>query len=56
MKCPNCDNNCESSAKFCEECGTRLIVVCGSCGTELTPTSKFCSECGTTTSAGQSSG
>lgn len=56
MKCPNCDNNCEGSAKFCEECGTHLIVVCGSCAAELTPTAKFCSECGTTTRAGQASG
>jgi class 3 adenylate cyclase/predicted ATPase len=56
MKCPNCDNDCEGSAKFCEECGTHLIVVCGSCAAELTPTAKFCSECGTTTRVGQASG
>ncbi len=49
MKCPNCNNDSKDTAKFCEECGTRLIVVCGSCGTELSPTAKFCSECGTPT-------
>ncbi|MBW2498960.1 MAG: AAA family ATPase [Deltaproteobacteria bacterium] len=55
MKCPNCNNDCRDSAKFCDECGTSLAVVCGSCGTPLKPTAKFCSECGTTTRSGQSS-
>lgn len=46
MKCPNCSNDNRDRAKFCEECGARLVVVCGSCGTELSPSAKFCSECG----------
>jgi len=55
MKCPNCDNDTKDSAKFCEDCGTPLVVVCGSCRTELTPTAKFCGECGTATPVGNSS-
>ncbi|UCC14693.1 MAG: AAA family ATPase [Gammaproteobacteria bacterium] len=54
MKCPNCHNDTKESAKFCEECGTRLIVACGSCGTELSPAAKFCSECGTAAQSTQS--
>jgi hypothetical protein len=55
MKCPNCDNDTKDSAKFCEDCGTPLVVVCGLCRTELTPTAKFCGECGTATPVGKSS-
>jgi len=32
--------------KFCEECGTKLVLVCSSCGREVRPTAKFCGECG----------
>jgi hypothetical protein len=54
MNCPNCSNACKETAKFCEECGTRLMAVCGSCGTELSLSVKFCGECGTATHAGGS--
>ena len=54
MKCPNCSSDCKDSAKFCEECGSSLILTCGSCGKELSPAAKFCSECGTAAQATQS--
>ncbi|MGI9263684.1 MAG: zinc-ribbon domain-containing protein, partial [Gammaproteobacteria bacterium] len=54
MKCPSCNNDNRDTAKFCEECGSRVVVTCGSCGTELTPSAKFCGECGTPTHATES--
>lgn len=45
--CPQCGSSVSPTAKFCTECGRKLIVICANCGTTLTPTSKFCTECGT---------
>ena len=47
MNCPACKNVNKEGAKFCDECGTRLEVVCGACGSALAPSAKFCNECGT---------
>jgi class 3 adenylate cyclase len=33
-------------AKFCLQCGTRLVVRCSNCRAELPPSAKFCLECG----------
>ncbi|HTD57318.1 MAG TPA: adenylate/guanylate cyclase domain-containing protein, partial [Solirubrobacteraceae bacterium] len=40
------------TAKFCEECATRLVRTCSSCGTQLSPTAKFCPECARPVDAG----
>jgi predicted ATPase/class 3 adenylate cyclase len=45
MKCPRCQHENRSGAKFCEECATRLAPTCSNCGGELSSTAKFCSEC-----------
>ncbi len=52
MRCPNCQTINPVGAKFCLECGNRLLV-CPNCGTINLPRAKFCMECGTplTTSA-----
>ncbi len=50
MRCPNCQTLNPPNAKFCLECGNRLIV-CPNCGTVNLPTAKFCIECGTLLSA-----
>ena len=46
MRCPNCHTLNPINAKFCLECGNRLIV-CPNCGTANLPFAKFCIECGT---------
>ncbi|HVB24407.1 MAG TPA: adenylate/guanylate cyclase domain-containing protein [Ktedonobacteraceae bacterium] len=46
MRCPNCQTINPPEAKFCLECGNRLVV-CPNCGTINLPTAKFCIECGT---------
>ena len=45
MRCPNCLSENPPTAKFCLECGNRLLV-CPHCGTVNLPMAKFCIECG----------
>lgn len=47
MQCPQCQHPNSEAAKFCEECGGKLIHVCPGCGHPVSPTAKFCPECGT---------
>ncbi|MFQ6024021.1 MAG: adenylate/guanylate cyclase domain-containing protein [Acidiferrobacterales bacterium] len=46
MKCPKCQHDNPSQAKFCLECGSRVALACRKCGTELPAGAKFCLECG----------
>src|SRR6266481_2441674 len=46
MRCPNCQTINPPNAKFCLECGNRLVI-CPNCGTINLPNAKFCIECGT---------
>ncbi len=46
MRCPNCQTMNAPTAKFCLECGNRLVI-CPNCGTVNVPLAKFCIECGT---------
>jgi class 3 adenylate cyclase/tetratricopeptide (TPR) repeat protein len=45
MKCPRCQHENRSGAKFCEECATPLARTCSNCGNQLSATAKFCPEC-----------
>ena len=45
MRCPRCQHENRSQAKFCEECAAPLARLCVHCGSQLAPTAKFCSEC-----------
>jgi class 3 adenylate cyclase/tetratricopeptide (TPR) repeat protein len=45
MKCPRCQHDNETSAKFCEECAAPLARACAKCGRPLSSTAKFCPEC-----------
>src|SRR5262252_4703940 len=45
MKCPRCQHENRSGAKFCEECAAPLARTCSNCGSRLSATAKFCSEC-----------
>ena len=46
MTCPQCQRSASPDAKFCTECGARLIVRCPACGVDNAPGSNFCKECG----------
>ena len=45
MKCPRCQHENETAAKFCEECAAPLARSCDNCGRQVSPTAKFCPEC-----------
>ena len=45
MKCPRCQHENRSGAKFCEQCASPLARTCSNCGSQLSATAKFCSEC-----------
>src|SRR5262249_10038740 len=45
MKCPRCQHENGSKAKFCQECAAPLARTCSKCGNELPLTAKFCPEC-----------
>src|SRR5690349_10538401 len=47
MGCPSCGAEHAPTAKFCQECGTRLASRCPTCGHGVDPSAKFCQECGT---------
>ena len=47
MRCSQCQHDNRDEAKFCEECGNRLELVCLACGTALRAHAKFCDNCGT---------
>lgn len=47
INCPNCSFTNPASAKFCIECGTRLMIVCTQCQGNNPFSGKFCQECGT---------
>lgn len=49
MKCKKCGTAMRENAKFCFECGEKVIkeLKCKKCGSILMPNSKFCDECGT---------
>ncbi|MFL5673516.1 MAG: adenylate/guanylate cyclase domain-containing protein [Chloroflexota bacterium] len=46
MACPVCRSENPVGAKFCKDCGTRLMAACPTCGSPTLPDAKFCSECG----------
>ena len=51
MKCNKCGVNLEEGAKFCPQCGEKVVVrkVCQGCGTELKEGERFCPVCGKAT-------
>lgn len=52
MRCPHCQTLNPLNAKFCLECGNRLLI-CPNCGTVNLPQAKFCIECGTQLQRGE---
>ncbi|WP_432260178.1 adenylate/guanylate cyclase domain-containing protein [Cupriavidus sp. TMH.W2] len=51
MRCASCRFENPAGAKFCEECGAKLVRVCPACGQEVSAGARFCSECGAPLSA-----
>ncbi len=51
MHCPKCKAVLDADAKFCPQCGTKIVrpeipTVCPKCNTKLPPGAKFCPTCG----------
>ncbi len=46
LNCPYCQKEIQKNAKFCPECGKRIIKVCPKCNKSIEPGQKFCLECG----------
>ena len=46
-KCPKCQHNNESEAKFCSDCGSKISLICPQCEMDNNPDAKFCMHCGT---------
>jgi len=46
MKCPKCQQDNRETAKFCNECGQKLEIICAACNNVNPPGSKFCDGCG----------
>jgi ribosomal protein L40E len=42
VKCPRCQHENPSQAKFCLECGARVTLTCTNCRSELPAGAKFC--------------
>src|SRR5262245_63765443 len=47
MQCPQCQHDNRDSARFCEACGTALVLPCPTCGIQPRPGATFCDTCGT---------
>ena len=47
MHCPRCQASNAADARFCEDCGARLVLVCPRCGADVSPGKRFCRACGT---------
>ena len=46
MKCPHCQFDNESDARFCNKCGSKLEIICPECGIANRLGSQFCKKCG----------
>ncbi len=46
MECPQCHAVNPDEASFCDECGSRMEMVCRSCGQSNRARAKFCGKCG----------
>jgi class 3 adenylate cyclase len=46
MKCPRCQQDNPTHARFCLGCGARLALACGAYGAELPGGARFCLQCG----------
>ena len=54
MRCPTCNTDNQTAAKFCVECGAAFNIPCAKCGFQNPPIAKFCQECGKSLKPGAS--
>lgn len=54
--CRACGHANRADARFCEECGARVGLLCDNCRAEVSPTAKFCSQCGQAVGSSEPSG
>ena len=47
MNCIKCSFENDDSARYCENCGSPMTLVCAQCGCPQKTGAKFCKECGT---------
>src|SRR5215472_7607777 len=47
MQCLSCKTDNPPDAGFCEQCGSKLEVVCPACKAAVSPNARFCKKCGT---------
>ncbi|MEW6687781.1 MAG: adenylate/guanylate cyclase domain-containing protein [Pseudomonadota bacterium] len=46
MNCAKCGHGNPADAKFCGQCGARLVAACAACGAGNPPGNRFCGACG----------
>ncbi|MFJ7737631.1 zinc ribbon domain-containing protein [Lysinibacillus sp. NPDC097287] len=46
LNCHNCQQPNPMSARFCNDCGIKLVLTCRSCEQENTKDARFCNHCG----------
>ena len=51
MQCPSCKTDNPTDAAFCEQCGSKLELVCMGCKAAVSPGARFCKKCGTAITA-----
>jgi len=44
--CAHCEASNRPEARFCDGCGTPLVLSCAGCGAELRAKARFCDDCG----------
>ena len=55
MKCPACQQENPSGARFCNGCAAPLAGICPSCGSANPPDSRFCNQCAAALAGGPAS-
>lgn len=46
MICAPCQHENAENARFCNQCGSPLVLICAGCGHQNAPTAQFCEQCG----------
>ena len=46
MRCSNCGVETSSSARFCGNCGSAMLLSCNACGALVETGQRFCEQCG----------
>ena len=46
MKCASCHTDNAADASFCEQCGSKLELVCPACKAPVSAGARFCKKCG----------